>query len=79
MDANDFNELSKEELLDIIWAYDDYVQQVITENEGEPVCLLEFVNNDYQEMQEHYCVNCGKLVEEPDASYCEECLRKENL
>ena len=48
MDANDFNELSREELLDIIWLYDDYVQQVINENEGEPVCLLEFVNNDYQ-------------------------------
>ena len=49
MDANDFNELEREELLNIIWAYDDYVQQVIEENEGEPVCLLEFVNNDYQE------------------------------
>ena len=52
MDANDFNELGKEELLDIIWKYDDYVQQVINENEGEPVCLLEFVNNDYQELKE---------------------------
>lgn len=79
MDANDFNELSREELLDIIWAYDDYVQQVINENEGEPVCLLEFVNNDYQEMQEYYCINCGKPVEEPDASYCDKCFEKGDL
>lgn len=53
MNANDFNNLDRDELLDIIWCYDDYVQQVINENEGEPVCLLEFVNNDYQELKEN--------------------------
>ena len=53
MDACDFNNLDRDELLNIIWCYDDYVQQVINENEGEPVCLLEFVNNDYQELKEN--------------------------
>ena len=57
MDANDFNELSREELLNIIWAYDDYVINYMDEHGAckdgcSPVCLLEFVNNEYQELNE---------------------------
>ncbi len=56
MDANDFNELEKQELLDIIWAYDDYIINYMEEHgackDGNcPVCLLEFVNNEYQESE----------------------------
>ena len=33
-----------------------------------------------EEHEEPYsCINCGKPVEEPDASYCEECFRKGDL
>ena len=52
MCAIDLNELSKEELLDILWHYDTYIENFDYENEGRPVCLLEFVNNDYQDIKE---------------------------
>lgn len=35
--------------------------------------LNELQNNTFA------CVNCGKLVEEPDASYCNECFEKGDL
>lgn len=52
MCAIDLNELSREELLDILWHYDTYIENFDYENEGRPVCLLEFVNNDYQDIKE---------------------------
>lgn len=58
MDACDFNNLDRDELLDIIWCYDDYIINYMDEHgvckDGCcPVCLLEFVNNDYQELKEN--------------------------
>ena len=41
--------LPKDELVDFIAAYSDYVQQIVSENEGEPVCAAEFYEYDYQE------------------------------
>ena len=41
--------LTRERLLDLIRAYDEYVRQIVDENEGEPVTLAEFYENDYQQ------------------------------
>ena len=57
MSAIDLEELSKEELLDILWHYDTYIENYMEEHgtckDGCcPVCLLEFVNNEYQDIKE---------------------------
>ena len=49
--------LSKNELLDLIIEYDKYIQENINENEGFgrdwfPVCINEFYDNEYQELNE---------------------------
>lgn len=41
--------LPRDELAKLLFAYGDYVYQVVNENEGEPVCVEEFYENDYQE------------------------------
>lgn len=51
--------LEQEELLDLLWAYDEYVRQIITENEGEPVGVKEFYENDYQAKPLLFCDSCG--------------------
>lgn len=45
----ELSELSHDELFKLLIAYDQYVYQVVNENEGEPVGVLEFWQNDYQE------------------------------
>lgn len=50
------NELSKEELLDLLNHYNKYIQEA-NENDTytsgwKPVCIEEFFNNDYQEIKE---------------------------
>lgn len=47
------NELNKEELLDLLFKYDKYIQYNVDNNEGLghdwfPVCINEFYYNDYQ-------------------------------
>ena len=46
---NELKNLPKDELIKLLLAYSDYVQQVVSENEGEPVCVAEFYEYDYQE------------------------------
>lgn len=41
--------LPRKELISILAAYDEYVYQVCTENESEPVGVCEFYEYDYQE------------------------------
>lgn len=41
--------------------------------------LKSFIAYHNEQKGEYCCINCGKLVEEPDASYCEECFRKGEL
>lgn len=43
----DIKKLGKHELLHLLASYDEYVRQIIEENEGEPVCLAEFYEYDY--------------------------------
>ena len=45
----DIKQLDRSELLSLLVAYDEYVYQVIHENEGEPVGVPEFYQYDYQE------------------------------
>lgn len=45
-------ELSKEELLELLYHYDRYIQQANDDDTYQtgwyPVCIEEFYNNDYQ-------------------------------
>ena len=43
--------LSKEELMDFMYAYNNYVATYYEDHDFpcEPVCMLEYFNNDYQE------------------------------
>lgn len=43
--------LSRDELIDLCENYDSYVWQIINENEGEPVCLSEYIENDWQSLR----------------------------
>lgn len=43
--------LDREELIDLCECYDSYVGQIINENESEPVCLAEYIDNDWQELR----------------------------
>lgn len=45
----EIKELQREALLDLLMAYDEYVYQIIHENEGEPVGVPEFYQYDYKE------------------------------
>lgn len=39
--------LEKKELLHLLASYDEYVRQIIEENDSKPVCLAEFYYYDY--------------------------------
>lgn len=44
-----FDELTKNELLDLITSYDEYVTEYYEEHtEGSPVCVAEYYDNEYQ-------------------------------
>lgn len=46
----ELSKLSKDEIFSILVAYDEYVFQISQEEfAGEPVGVLEFYDNDYQE------------------------------
>lgn len=48
-------EMKKQELVDLICAYDKYIVDNYDEMQGGdwvPVCLLEFYNNDYESYKE---------------------------
>ncbi|MDR2089126.1 MAG: hypothetical protein LBP73_07195 [Clostridiales Family XIII bacterium] len=52
----DFDELTKEELLDLLSMYDKYIQSA---NDGDryreswyPVCIAEFYDNEYQSLDD---------------------------
>ena len=47
-------DMSRQELIDLCMSYDEYVWQVINENYGEPVCLNEYIDNDWQEKKGEY-------------------------
>ena len=49
------NKYSKQELIQIIKCYDQYIQDWLDTDEDlragqEPVCVYEFIDNEYQEM-----------------------------
>lgn len=46
---DEIKKLPKAELIDLLFAFDEYVYQVIYENQSEPVGVCEFYQNDYQE------------------------------
>lgn len=43
----EIKELDKQELLHLLASYEEYVRQIVEENEGQPVCLAEFYEWDY--------------------------------
>ena len=45
----EIKELPNEELLHLLSAYDEYVRQIVDHNEGEPVTVAEFYENDFQD------------------------------
>lgn len=45
-------DMDRDELIKLCMSYDEYVSQIINENEGEPVCLAEYIDNDWQEIKE---------------------------
>ena len=47
--ANEIMRLPRKELLSLLIAYDEYVYQVVHENESEPVGVCEFYEYDYKE------------------------------
>lgn len=42
--------LDREELLDLIRCYDEYVQETVDNGYGVPVCLDEYYDNEYQDL-----------------------------
>lgn len=52
----DFNTLSKEELIDIMYHYDNYIQNAndnsLFSDDWKPMCIHEFWTNEYQEILE---------------------------
>lgn len=45
-------DMDRDELIKLCMSYDEYVSQIINENDGEPVCLAEYIDNDWQEIKE---------------------------
>lgn len=45
----DIKSLPREELLELLMAYDAYVWEIINENQGEPVGVCEFYEYDYKD------------------------------
>lgn len=45
----ELRDLPHEELFQLLMAYDEYVYQVVNENQSEPVGVLEFYQYDYKE------------------------------
>lgn len=45
----EIKELPNEKLLHLLSAYDEYVRQIVDQNEGEPVTVAEFYENDFQD------------------------------
>lgn len=50
----EIKELPNEELLHLLSAYDEYVRQIVDENEGEPVTVAEFYENDFQDYSKEW-------------------------
>lgn len=42
--------LNREELLDLLYCYDEYVQGVVDRGDGVPVCVDEYYDNEYQDL-----------------------------
>lgn len=54
----DFNKYSKQELIKIMTAYDEYIQNFyedLVDTDMCPVCIREFIDNEYQEMLDSGC------------------------
>lgn len=47
MSKKELSKLSKDELLDLIVSYDNYVKEMDMEAGQYPVCLSEYYENDY--------------------------------
>lgn len=47
--VEEIKQLPREELLDLLFAYDEYVYEIIVENESTPVGLCEFYEYDYKD------------------------------
>lgn len=48
-----FEGYTKRELINILCAYDNYIQDwYIIHDEGYPACLTEFIDNEYEEDEE---------------------------
>lgn len=65
---DNFEELTKSELLDLIERYDDYVVTYFEEHtEGIPVCMAEYYNNEYQiTLKKGDLVEFGYFVDDID-------------
>lgn len=46
------SEMTKAEVVDLMWAYNNYVMDFDYSHGGQPVSLMEFYDNDYQEKGE---------------------------
>lgn len=44
---DEIKQLDKRDLLHLLASYEEYVRQIVEENEGQPVCLAEFYEWDY--------------------------------
>ena len=50
---NNFNGYTKKELIKLLYAYDNYIQEwYMMHDEGCPACLAEFIDNEYEEDEE---------------------------
>ena len=61
------NEYSKQELIQIIKCYDQYLQDWFDEDlraGQEPVCIYEFIDNEYQEMLDAGYNNYNDFISE---------------
>ena len=66
--------LSKEELKDLIECYNDYIIEWNEEHdEGEPVSIYEYYDNEYQNW---FCTECGKKKEDYEGMYCDTCYNE---
>jgi len=73
--SEEINQLERDELLELLWKYDEYVQTISERNDGsQPVCLMEYYQNDFQEYlesSEERCKHCAYLYGSKDNPMCD--------
>jgi hypothetical protein len=63
--SEEINQLNHEDLLELLWGYDMYVEEVSCRDDGsKPVCLKEYFNNDFGEETPDVDFTCSESAKD---------------